>query len=80
MRAADLDSCADQIVVRFGGEIVRHDAFTVVRTPPDPTCLWGDCADRLVMIADAHDVARLADAGAGFVDVGVWRGQQRLGY
>lgn len=37
-------------------------------------------ADRLVMIADAHDVARIAYAGAGFIDVGVWRGLQRLGY
>jgi len=37
-------------------------------------------ADGLVMIADAHDVARLAYAGAGFVDIGVWRGLQRLGY
>lgn len=66
--------------MRFGSEIVRHDAFTVVRTPPDPTFFWGDCADRLMMLADAHDVVRIANAGAGFVDIGVWRGLQRLGY
>jgi hypothetical protein len=66
--------------MRFGSEIVRHDAFTVLRTPPAPTSFWGDCADRMVTIADAHDVACIANAGAGFVDIGVRRGLQRLGY
>ena len=37
-------------------------------------------AGKLVLIADAHDVARIAYAGAGFSTVGVWRGLQRLGY
>lgn len=37
-------------------------------------------ADRLVMIADAHDVARIAYAGAGFTAAGLWRGLQRLAY
>ena len=37
-------------------------------------------ADRLVMIAGAHDIAHRIYAAAGFSDVGVWRGLQKVGY
>jgi hypothetical protein len=37
-------------------------------------------ADRLVMVADWHDVARAIYAALGFVPVEEWNGVQRSGY
>lgn len=78
--------CADGVRLARYQHVVTHPDFRRRRFASALVKLAGDYArnelgaDLLVMIADAHDVARIAYAGAGFADVGVWRGLQRTGY